>query len=310
MISLKEAIKLTGASLSEIGELVGLSKSAVSRISSGDYPGWQSWQKKAIEEMVRQGRLTFEDSGLGGEETAEETKDVRYKVDPDKFIDTANVLEINDLCKDLLNPATTLNASIGMAVGSAGFGKTTAVQRFCSTCDRAVYTLYVEGFTLPMLMREIAKAMSGNCSRGFDQNLGLVRDAAAVYRKLLVVDEADRLPLKYLESLRTVNQYCRMPLLLIGERELLAKMRSLPRLESRIRKPLVTFQPLALIDVDLYYREAAGMELSDEVKDFLLKQSRGDFRLLANDAHHLVKILNANDIEKVTLEVCKSAFGK
>ena len=59
------------------------------------------------------------------------------------------------------------------------------------------------------------------------------------------------------------------------------------------------------MDVVSYYQQAVGIDLSgdDKVAKALLKRSHGDFRLLANDAHQLVNIMNANGVRDITKEV-------
>lgn len=301
MITLMQAIEITGMSLQEVGDLVSMSKSAISRIKGHEYPEWEALEKRIIEEMVKRGRLSADQSGLIAKSDSPEGS---IRLDTSKFITTDNVMDVDDLANDLLDPSTTLNASIGMVVGSAGYGKTTTMQHFCAMNDLAVYVLYIEGYTLTALIREIARSLTGNKASSFERNLALIKDATAIYRKLLVIDEADRLPIKYLESLRTINEYCKMPIMLVGERMLLAKMQSLPRLESRIRKPLITFKPLSTIDVEDFYSQASGLSLKgkDIVKEKLLKLCHGDFRVMVNQAQHLIQIMNTNGMQEVTME--------
>lgn len=71
------------------------------------------------------------------------------------------------------------------------------------------------------------------------------------------------MPLKYLETLRGLNEVCSLPLILAGEERLISKLESEPRLKSRIRKPEIAFKPLDLVDVATYYSIAAGIDLSD-----------------------------------------------
>lgn len=304
MITLERAIEITGLSLSEIGEMVGMSKSTISRVKTHDYPGWEKLEKEAVEMMVKRGKLAVEQSGLLEQPVIAMGKLV---IDSTRFITTENVMDVDDLGADLLNPMTTLNASIGMVVGSAGYGKTTTIQHFCTGNPMAVYVLFIEGFTLTALMREVAKALTGNKAGSFEKNLELIKDATSIYRKLLVIDEADRLPVKFLESLRNINEYCHMPIMLVGEKMLLSKMQSLPRLESRIRRPLITFRPLSSLDIEDYYRQAIGLDLSarDGVKAALLKGCHGDFRVMVNQAQHLIQVMNTNGLSEVTMEVVR-----
>lgn len=301
MITLKQALELTGLSLSQVGEIAnGLDKSTVSRISSKSYPNWQEKEREIIEALVASGKLSKADAALEILNFIEG----QLRVNDNKFIITENTMALDALAKDLLEPTTTLNSSIGVVLGHAGYGKTTAIQHFCSVNDKAVYVLYCEGYSLQMLVREIVMAFRGTSNRTYDANIAALKEACAVYRKLLIIDEADRLPIKYLEALRNINEICQLPILLVGEQNLRSKMKSISRLESRIRTNPVEFKELSTLDVANFYQQAIGVEIQDaQVLSRLLYISHRDFRVMVNDAHKLVQVLNANNIHTVTKEI-------
>ncbi|WP_320130274.1 AAA family ATPase [uncultured Sphaerochaeta sp.] len=301
MISLKQAIEKSGLSMNKVADRLGISASQVSLVSSHNYSAWEDREREIIEGMVANELLLKEDAEL--EIFAMPAGKLR--VDPNKFIITQNVMAIDTLAKDLLDPATTLNASIGVVMGHAGYGKTTSIQHFCATNDRAIYTLFIEGYTLNMMMQSIVKEFRAIPGRSFSKNLESIRTATAVYRRLIVIDEADRLPLRYLESLRGLNEECGVPILLVGEHTLQSKMSSLPRLESRVRGTPVVFSSLSLFDVGSFWKIAVGISLDgqDQLKKMLLTRSRGDFRILVNDAHRIVSAMNASGKPTLTKEV-------
>lgn len=299
-ITLAEALEKTGLSLQAAGDLVGLGKSAVSRIKNhAGYPNEENWERVLIRKMVDQGML---DRSVLGEEDLETTE---LKVDPTAFIPTQNVIAVNALANGLLDPATTLNSSIGMVTGSAGYGKTTTIKHFVADNPQAIYILYMEGYSLTMLVKKIAFELTGFYQRTFDLNLAIIREATSVYRHLIIIDEADRMPLRILESLRNINEYCGAPILLVGEKNLVAKMESLPRLKSRVRKPEISFVALNTVDVATYYQMAVGIDISENlnVTRTLLNWSGKDFRTLVNDAQHIVSTLNTTSITELTEEV-------
>ena len=301
MITLREAISASGQSLTAVASAIGVSAAQMSRVATHDYKDWEQKERELVEAMVRQGLLSKDDAML--EQTRRPTG--QLFLDPAKFVVTANSMELDGVAKDLLDPATTLNASIGVVYGRAGYGKTTAIKHFCATNPKAIYILFVEGYTMNMMMKAIAREFGQVPCGTFDRNLDLIRQATAVYRRLICIDEADHMPLKVLETIRGINEVCGVPVLLVGEYGLQAKMGALPRLESRIRARPVEFTPLQLMDVVSYYQQAVGIDLSgdDKVAKALLKRSHGDFRLLANDAHQLVNIMNANGVRDITKEV-------
>lgn len=298
MMTLKEALELTGMSLSAAGDLVGLGKSAISRVKSHDYPNWENIEK-AIIRKIAEARMFPDDVEVESPENGSLT------VNPTAFISTQNIVSLNSLANDLLDPTTTLNSSIGLVTGAAGYGKTTAIQHFVSNNDQSIYVLYMEGYTLSMIIRKIAIELTGSGRRSFDNNLAIIREATSIYRKLIIIDEADRMQLKVIEALRNINEYCGSPIMLVGEESLASRMDSIPRLKSRVRKPEIVFKPLTMVDVATYYQMAVGLDISDSpsVCQTLLRWAGKDFRVLVNDAQHIIARMNTNGLCVLTEEV-------
>lgn len=297
-MTLEKALEITGLTLQQAGDFVGLGKSAISRVKNHDYPNWENIEKVIIKKM--------NDAGLFGEDIEIEQPDEgTLSVNPAAFISTHNVIELNALANGLLDPATTLNSSIGMVTGAAGYGKTTAIQHFAANSDQTIYVLYVEGYTLSMLVRKIAYELTGFNRRTFDMNLAIIKEATKIFRKLIIIDEADRMPLRVIESLRNINEYCDVPLMLVGEESLAARLESIPRLKSRVRKPEIVFKPLHVVDVATYYQVAVGLSISDDVQlcQTLLRWANRDFRTLVNDAQHIAQTMNASGLSQLTMEV-------
>lgn len=297
-LTLAEALELTHLSLQEAGDMVGLGKSAISRVKSHDYPNWENIEKAIITKMA--------DANLFPETVeVEKPEPGTLSVNPTAFISTQNVVSLNGLANGLLDPSTTLNSSIGMVTGAAGYGKTTAIQHYAANNDQSIYVLYMEGYTLSMLVRKIARELTGFNRRTFDNNLAIIKEATSIYRKLIIIDEADRMPLRVIESLRNINEYCGSPIMLVGEESLVSRMESIPRLKSRVRKPEIVFKPLNVVDVATYYQIAVGLDISDSpsVCQTLLRWAGKDFRTLVNDAQHIVAMMNASGLSELSEEV-------
>lgn len=297
-ITFDEATDMSGMTNAQLGALVGLGKAAISRVRACDYPNWQSIQKAIIAKLGEAGYL-------GDDYAPEDAPENAPKVDPLAFISTQNVRSVNSLCDDLLDPDTSLNASIGMITGAAGYGKTTALQHYVGTHELSAYVLYMEGYTLVGLCRAIAFELLGAEGRSYAVNLALIERATATMRKLIIIDEADRMPVRFLEALRNINEKCGVPIVLAGEESLVGKMASLTRLRSRIRKPEIVFKPLTTVDVATFYQTAVGIDISNQenVCRTLWRWSGKDFRTLVNDAQHLCKIMANYGISEITEEV-------
>jgi hypothetical protein len=84
--------------------------------------------------------------------------------------------------------------------------------------------------------------------------------------------------------LRGVNERCNLRILLVGEKGLKAKIDQVPRLRSRIRKPVILFEEASEIDTAAYYMQAAGLSIGKETASPLARHARGGFRTIVNEA--------------------------
>ena len=289
---LMEAARL---SQSDISAKMGWSKAQVSRIASKDYPNWEEKVAEAVRYLVANGYLP--------EECLEEkAAGPKIEIDTETIIRTDNYNSVFGLADGLLAPESLLNASIGMVLGKAGYGKTTAVKRYAVEHQDAVYILYM-GFSRTAVFRRIAEELVGRSSGTYYKNIEIIEEAASVCRKLIIIDEADRMPLSILEDLRTLNESAGVPLLLVGEESLSSLVKKADRIESRIRKPVVTFKPIDTATVIALYKKACGLDIEIDIAKKLVSMCRRDFRVCVNDMQHIVSIMNMNGIARIDKEV-------
>lgn len=298
--TLNELQLATGLSQGELATLMQWSRSQASLIAAGKYPNYEKKLEAAVRECVKAGKLLVTDEekeelSIGTAEKGSIPFDTRC------FLNTDNASRLFNLADGLLDPESTLNASIGMVTGQAGYGKTTALRRYVSTHDDAIYILWMD-YTKSQLFSRIAEELVGRSYNNYLKNIKLIIEVTRAYRKLIIIDEADRMPLNIIESLRTLNEEGLVPLLLVGEASLASKAKKADRIESRIRKPLVTFTPLDWIELASFYQLATGLEISKEVAQQLAKDCHRDFRIAANDCQHIVNMMNANGITQLTKE--------
>lgn len=294
--SISDLVRFSGLTQTEIGNKMGWSKSMVSRIASGNYPNANSKAMEAYRYLSEHGYLS-EDVAYSPDLSAEP-----IAIDRDAIIQTENHIATCRLCDDLLSPESLLSASIGVVLGKAGFGKTTTVKRYAVDNDNAAYILY-RGDSKSALFRRISEALIGRCAYTYDANIRLIEEATLACRKLIIIDEADRIPLKLLEDLRTLNEDGAVPLLLVGEPMLSTLTKRADRIESRIRKPIITFKPLDAVILTAYYKKVANLDLCPDIARKLVSVCNRDFRVAANDLQHIVNIMNANGMQEVTMEV-------
>lgn len=299
-MDLNQLMEITGLTQTDISTKMGWSKAQVSLIATRKYENWQGKVAEVYRYLAANGYVP--------EEYLDEEVESgsRITIDTGAVIMTDNYNAVFSLSDGLLAPESLLNASIGMILGKAGYGKTTAVKRYAIEHMDAVYVLYM-GFARTSLFRRIAEELVGRSAGTYFGNIKLIEEATSVCRKLIIIDEADRVPLPILEDLRTLNENAGVPLLLVGEESLASLVKRADRIESRIRKPVITFKPIDTATVIALYKKACGLSIDVDIAKKLISMCGRDFRVAVNDMQHIVTIMNQNGISEVTKEVIDAA---
>ena len=224
----------------------------------------------------------------------------------DQFIPTLNFERLLSLVKDLLS--RTLGLEMAAVVARAGRGKTTAIRRIATTMEEVVYVSYTGWLSHAGMLREISFAVAGAKPRSTQACFELLERMLNESRRIIAVDEADRMSLRHLNVLRDLHDRCGTPIVLIGEEPLKGKLAQERRLISRISHELI-FQPVAIADLVLFYRRNLGLDVSPKIASDLAKHSQGDFRLAVKDALRVERSMKASGLseikEDLVREVCK-----
>ena len=293
---LNQLLQITGLTQTDISEKMSWSKAQVSLIAARKYENWRGKVAEACRYLAANGYIPEEYIDDDGPAVP------GISIDTDIIIRNDNYNAVFNLADGLIDPESLLNASIGLILGKAGYGKTTAVKRYAIEHPDAVYLLYM-GYTRSALFKRIAEELIGRSAYSYYANLKLIEEATSVCRKLIIVDEADRMPLSLLEDLRTLNENASVPVLLVGEESLSSLVKRADRIESRIRKPIVTFKPLDTATVVTLYQKACGLSIDVDVAKKLVSSCGRDFRVAVNDMQHIVSIMNQNGVTALTKEV-------
>jgi DNA transposition AAA+ family ATPase len=288
---LAKFLETNGLSFGAAARMAGLDRTTVSRIARMEYPNWEQKQVDVMRALVEKG-------------CSEEGQE-RIRITGDVMVMTPSVSDFNALAGELADPDGTLSSSIGMAIGSAERGKTCTSKWFCRNNDNAAYILYVDGFSLVQVLRDICDAAARTRPYSMSKCITILEEHCKYQRRLIIIDEADKCPVKVLEMLRSVNERCSLPIMLVGEEGLKAKIDQVPRLRSRIRKPVVLFAEAGEVDVAAYYLQAAGLSINKEIASILTRHSRGGFRTIVNEACELARMANASGIKTITEALVK-----
>ena len=285
-MTLKALIENNGLTMGKAASLLKVDKSQIVKICSHNYPSWEQKEREFIATLKQ----------LGYTDSIAQT----FAIDTNILVATKSVSNFTALADDLSDPDGTLSSSIGMAIGTAERGKTHAATWYVQQNENTAYVLYVDGSTKVQLLRDICDAIAHARPYSFSSCLTTLDEACKYTRRLIIIDEADKLPVQYLEMLRGINERCRLPFLLVGEEGLKAKTDRIPRLRSRIRKPIVLFEPARAVDVAAYYQAAAGIEIDRKTAKTLARHAAGGFRSIVNDSIALAKMAKASRLTTVT----------
>jgi DNA transposition AAA+ family ATPase len=272
-------------SLTQVEKITGVDRTTISQVKNGKY-----YENSNIPELILQ-RL---------QENGYVLKKKQFRVNTEIFIQTQNVLAFKELCDELMQG--DLTSSFGIVAGRAGRGKTRTAIWYAVQNPQAVYVLFIDGMTIPQLLREICFEIAGLRPRSFYDCLVEIEKNTKLKRRLILIDEADKMPKKHIEMLRGVNERCLAPIVLIGEEMLTSKVNEERRLKSRVRR-VVQFEPLSVSDVVTFYEVAVGLSPDPAVALKLWERAQGDFRVIVRDAYAIARMLNASDVQEITLEM-------
>jgi len=284
-MSLKTILTANRLSLGQAAKIIDVDKSTISKICSQSYPNWEQKEEECIQKLAQNGYNKIVPD--------------QFTVNTDVVVPTRSV----DAFTSLADPEGSRCSSIGMVIGTAARGKTHTAQWYAKGHYDACYVLFVECSTRVQLLRDICEALANARPITFGGCLDLIHNVCAKRHRLIIIDEADKLPIAFLELLRGINERCKVPIILSGEEDLKAKVDRVPRLRSRIRNPVELYEPIGSVDVAAFYALACGIEIDLETAETLAKRAHGAWRVLVNDALALARMGRASGIATVTPEM-------
>lgn len=284
--TLRACIENNRLSMQEAARIIGVDKSQIVKICQQSYPNWQDKETEYVAKLRNAGYTKIISRGI--------------IIDTDVLVLTPSVDRFQSLANDLSDPNGTLSSSIGMAIGTAERGKTHTAKWYCQNNQNAAYVLFVDGSSQVQLLRDICDVVAHTRPYSFSACLTTLEESCKYARRLIIIDEADKLPVKHLEMLRGINERCQLPLLLVGEEGLKTKTDRVPRLRSRIRKPVVLFDRAKSVDVAAYYHEAAHIDITKDIADRLVTHANGGFRSIVNDSIAISKMAKASGLSTIT----------
>jgi type II secretory pathway predicted ATPase ExeA len=221
----------------------------------------------------------------------------------DCFLATENVNRFDTLCAEMADRRSLLGSSMAMVTGHAGRGKSESAKRFAVNSE-AVYIPPMIKTSATMLLQEItldlAKVKPGRISGCLE----VIQGEMARNRRLIIIDEADLIPIEILEMLRNINERYACPILLIGEDALKNKVTRISRLSSRIRRRM-EFEPVVPQNIVLFFRKALEMNINGAATALIHKYSEGDWRPVLNIAADIERACEASGLREIPEELVR-----
>ena len=194
---------------------------------------------------------------------------------------------------------------LGLVWGRAGRGKTEAAREYAVRTG-AVYLRVMEGWTPRGMLAALCKEITGTEPRTTEACKNTLMDAFGRFRRLVLVDEADRLRrVEMIEHLRDVHDETGAPIVLIGEEHLHAMISARRRLWSRVTQT-VGFGPISVEDIILFAGRAAGLKMRPDAAGAVEKRSGGDFRLIYLDIRDLERMARTNHTDEIAMEMVQA----
>lgn len=218
-----------------------------------------------------------------------------------EFIETINVNKFEKICQELESTSALIGPSLAMVTGPAGRGKTEAAKHYVIG-GSAVYIPPMNTRTHTMMLREIAFELGGVRPARQEACLMSIGAEMEKERRVIIIDEADLLPVNILEMLRNVNERYACPIVLIGEDILKSKVESRRRLSSRVRRRL-EFAPISAQDIAFFFKRCLNLKLSPDVLAEVHKHCRGDWRPVLTVALGVERSMRASNLKEVSVEM-------
>lgn len=201
--------------------------------------------------------------------------------------------------------------SLAMIWGRAGRGKTRTARWYAIQND-CVFVESLRDWTALWMYQNILEAygisredIPRRKKRAFDAIVDLARRDP----KPIILDEADLLGPRLIETVRDLCKMTMVPWVLIGEVNLPALMDRNRRVWSR-RCATMEFQPVSVEDVIGLAREMADLILSEESAILIQKKADGgDIRLVELVLNSLEETAEANHTKEVTPKMARDALS-
>ena len=236
---LEQYIEDTGLSQAAVAKQLVKSATTINQYLKGTYKGDVTAIDEAVAELVA--RYQIKDA----------TSD---------FVPTASATRILEVC-DMAHRLSCMN----MIIGDAGLGKTTALKHYAATTKNVLLIETDSTYSVRMLLSEICRVSGIIAPRGNPSMMSAIIDRLRDSKRLLIIDEAELLNYRALETVRRIHDKTNIGIVFAGMPRLRANFRGgaggdYKQLYSRIHRPYSMDARLSEPDIDMMCEAALGTD--------------------------------------------------
>jgi len=265
---LQDFMNTTGLSGASIARTLGVSTGTVSLIKNGKIDSISQDNLKKFDDYIENYQVKDEE------------------VIGSVIVQTSDLKMVQFICDE-----TVIAREMGVIYGKAGMGKTYAIKHFVSTHPETILIEVKPMMSIKSLLTKILdqqgfKNTLGNIEELFD----LVVENFKRSERVLIIDEAESLTTRSLETIRRINDFSQTPVILVGTYALLMNLKGrqgeLLQLYSRISNKW------EMKGLDATDRKSLFGEMGEQIKRFTTDIRRSTsifkkakrFSQLANEA--------------------------
>lgn len=215
MKNLDEFLKSSRLSASALARAIGVSSAAISQYRKGEYKGDLASLAKKINQYI---------TNYSDKKQDQPKSEIYASLD----FKMANFI-INEAVGE---------REIALLYGEPGTGKTTALREYAKSHSNAVLIEVTPHTSARVILEDLCEALKITPPKTLRAMLKAVAKFLGTADKVLLIDEAEHLPLKALEDLRRIADFSKTPIILCGTgillRNLVGRDKELKQLYSRI----------------------------------------------------------------------------
>jgi len=144
-----------------------------------------------------------------------EKSNLQKKIKSIPFVETS----IFEKICDILNIAD-IDKKIVVLTGDTGIGKSFALREYCKQTPSAILISVDDSYRYDTPIRDIAEKLKLDTRGNIDRVMKRVVEALKDTGRMLIIDEAERLPLKGLSILRSLHDKTGIPIAIVGLQKL------------------------------------------------------------------------------------------